>query len=113
MSHEQIEPFKSYPSIGEGYLAYGTSDGSIGLVKISQTLLEEDSFSFVPKYNVKVDLVHQRSQMVYESQHLAGITTLRWIEIAGRNVCSGFSVIAVGLILISFRSPSSLHPVLD
>ena len=71
---------------GEGYLAYGTSDGSVGLVKISQTLLEEDGFSFVPEYKVKVDLVHDRSQMVYESQNLAGITALRWVKIAGRNV---------------------------
>lgn len=78
---------------GEGYLAYGTSDGSVGLVKISQTLLEEDGFSFVPKYNIKVDLVHYRSQMVYESQNLAGITALRWIKIVGRNVYSD-SIIA-------------------
>lgn len=55
---------------------------------MSQTLLEEDSFSFVPKYNVKVDLYHHRSQMVYEPQDLVGITALRWIEIAGRSVCS-------------------------
>jgi len=73
---------------GEGYLAYGTSDGSIGLVRITQILLEEDNFSFVPKYNVKLDLDHHHSQMVYDSQNLAGTTAMRWINIAGRNVCS-------------------------
>ena len=90
---------------GEGYLAYGTSDGSVGLVKISQALLEEDGFSFVPKYNVKVDLVHHRSQMVYESQNLAGITAMKWIKIVGRNVYSD-SIIATE----KYLSHSIAHP---
>lgn len=98
--------------LGEGYLAYGTSDGSVGLVKMSQTLLEEEGFSFVPKYNVKVDLVHHRSQMVYESQDLAGITALRWIRIVGRNVYSD-TIIPTEIVLISFYSPSSSYPILE
>lgn len=94
----------------EGYLAYGTSDGSIGLVKISQTLLEEDCFSFVPEYIIKLDLDHQRSQMVYDSQNLAGITALRWINIAGRNPILVTS--NPGLIKL-WSPPSNKFPTTD
>ncbi|KAF8962108.1 transcription factor IIIC subunit delta N-term-domain-containing protein [Flammula alnicola] len=72
------------PGIYEGYLAYGTADGSVGLVKIAQTLqVNEETFSFTPKYDIDVKLEHGED-LIYGPETLAGITALRWIRVPGR-----------------------------
>lgn len=71
---------------GEGYLAYGVSDGSVGLVKITQVLQENTaSFSFSTRYDIQVELEHG-SSLVYGPESKSGITALRWIHVPGRSV---------------------------
>ncbi len=72
----------------EGVLAYGGADGSVGCLKVVQTLtLDETTFAFTPKYNIAVTLEHE-VVLVYSPAAPTGITALKWIHIAGRTVSS-------------------------
>ncbi|KAH9476063.1 Putative transcription factor tau subunit sfc9 [Psilocybe cubensis] len=69
----------------EGYLAYGISDGSVGLVKISQILQENTTtFSFSKSYDIQVKLEHE-SSLIYGPESRTGITALHWIHVPGRS----------------------------
>ncbi|KAF8154505.1 transcription factor IIIC subunit delta N-term-domain-containing protein [Crassisporium funariophilum] len=73
------------PGECKGYLAYGTSDGTVGLVKISQALQEDtENFSFVQQYDIKMDLEHV-SGMVHAPRTSMGNTALRWVNVPDRN----------------------------
>ncbi|KAJ3563979.1 hypothetical protein NP233_g8590 [Leucocoprinus birnbaumii] len=60
-----------------GTLSYGTSTGAVGLLRVTQRLIEDSSSSlFGPQYSIETDiedlgLIHQPDQV--------GITSLRWI----------------------------------
>ena len=72
----------------EGVLAYAAADGSVGCLKVVQTLTpDETTFSFTPKYNIAVILEHE-VVLVYSPPAPTGITALKWIHIAGRTVSS-------------------------
>ncbi|KJA14204.1 hypothetical protein HYPSUDRAFT_195326 [Hypholoma sublateritium FD-334 SS-4] len=72
------------PKIYEGILAYGSADGSVGCLKIVQTLiLDETAFSFTPTYNLAVTLEHE-VVLIYSPAAPTSITALKWVHIAGR-----------------------------
>ncbi|PPQ96911.1 hypothetical protein CVT26_005897 [Gymnopilus dilepis] len=69
-----------------GYLAYGVSDGSIGLVRITQTLQEDrDGFLFTPSYDIVITFERGPDLVQEESQCSFAINSLRWIHVPGRN----------------------------
>ncbi|KAF9479133.1 hypothetical protein BDN70DRAFT_709576 [Pholiota conissans] len=73
------------PFVYEGVLTYGTADGSVGSVKITQTLtVEGDVFSFTPHYQISVK-VEQEQPMLYASEISTSITALRWVHPSGRH----------------------------
>jgi hypothetical protein len=69
----------------EGNLAYAASDGSIGLIKIKQKLVQRNNSYFTPRHDIEVDMEHV-SHLVYESENNAGVTSLTWVRIPGRSV---------------------------
>lgn len=69
---------------GEAHLAFGTSDGSIGLVKILQFLKVTSVSTFGPDYTLDI-LYELQAQKTFEADK-RGITALTWIEIPGRSV---------------------------
>ncbi|KAJ3511250.1 hypothetical protein NLJ89_g4210 [Agrocybe chaxingu] len=73
------------PGHYEGQLAYGTSDGTVGLVKITQKLrLVDDRFSFVPRYTIETTF-EQEDELVYGPQGNKGMTSMRWVLVPGRS----------------------------
>jgi len=95
-------------TLGEGYLAYGTSHGSVGLVKITQKLEEKVEFSFSPQYTVQTtyDIA---SSLIYGSERKSGITAMRWIQIPGRSV-SFYPIIIIYINFLFAGDSSSLPP---
>ncbi|PPQ88838.1 hypothetical protein CVT25_010267, partial [Psilocybe cyanescens] len=76
---------KIKPGHCEGYLAYGVSDGSVGLVKITQILQENTaSLPFSTQYDIQVTLEHG-SSLIYGPESKSGITALRWVHAPGRS----------------------------
>lgn len=66
----------SYFHPASGILAYGTSTGAVGLVEITQTLVEKEDSLFGPEYLIQMSvqdmgLIHQPDK--------SGLTALRWI----------------------------------
>jgi general transcription factor 3C protein 4 len=68
----------------EGTLAYGASDGSVGLIKISQRLKQSNARSSTPQYDIEVAM-EISPRLVYEADGKAGVA-LKWVPIAGRSV---------------------------
>ena len=73
---------------GEAFLACGISDGSVSVIRVTQTLREvPDRAGFIKEFESTVshDVVSDRTCEVAQS----GITSLRWIQTEKPNVsCS-------------------------
>jgi hypothetical protein len=66
----------------QGYLAYSTSDGAIGLVKVTQELheIKEDTAAFTPRYKIVLRVEHVEED-VFAAERAAGptgVTALKW-----------------------------------
>ncbi|KDR79253.1 hypothetical protein GALMADRAFT_93153 [Galerina marginata CBS 339.88] len=98
------------PGECEGYLAFSVSDGSVGLVKVKQTLREESNealgFAFTPGYEVEVELEHCPS-VVSSPESRAAVTAMRWVLIPGR---SAILVYATPGLIHLYSSPSPSPP---
>lgn len=82
--------YRAHQILDEGSLAYGTADGSVGCVKITQTLtINEDTFAFTPCYDISVQAEHEET-LIYNSDIPTSITALRWVHPSGRHVRSSF-----------------------
>ena len=67
---------------GEACLAYGVADGSVGLVKITESLQPLSSiYSFGPEYSL--DTVFEAQDRKPSTPDQRGITALSWVEILG------------------------------
>ncbi|KAF8884432.1 putative zinc-finger of transcription factor IIIC complex-domain-containing protein, partial [Gymnopilus junonius] len=74
------------PGHSEGYVAYGVSDGSIGLVKVTQNLQEDEGgFVFTPSYKIAVTLEHLSDLVIDQSQCSVAITSMQWVHAPGRS----------------------------
>jgi general transcription factor 3C protein 4 len=70
---------------GEGYIAHGSADGSVGLIKITQVLQEADGeFHFAQNFRLEVTV--ERGPELIFGPDKTGITALRWVDIVGRGV---------------------------
>ena len=69
---------------GEGTLAYGASDGSVGLIKVSQRLKQSDVLAFTPQFDIEVAM-ESTPRLVYQADGNA-CTMLTWVPIPGRSV---------------------------
>ncbi|RXW17895.1 hypothetical protein EST38_g7968 [Candolleomyces aberdarensis] len=64
------------------YLAFGSSDGLVGLARLNQALAtEEPSFAFIQKPNIVLSV--EKIDEPVLSQDKAGITALEWVHTAG------------------------------
>jgi len=81
-------PFPGYHLIHvvdelEGYLAYSTSDGAIGLVKVTQELheIKEDIAAYTPRYKIalRVECVEEDVFAAERAAIPMGITALKWV----------------------------------
>ncbi len=84
------------PFQGESILAYGTADGSIGAVKLTQRLSWPASPSELfksSKYEINL-IAEQLSFRIHEPDH-SGITALEWIGTSDRDVCRRLFIFAV------------------
>ncbi|CAA7270424.1 unnamed protein product [Cyclocybe aegerita] len=73
------------PGHYKGRLAYGTSDDTVGFVKITQKLrLIADRFSFVPRYTIETTF-EQEDEQVYGLHDNKGMTSTRWVLVPGRS----------------------------
>jgi len=66
----------------QGYLAYSTSDGAIGLVKVTQELheIKEDTAAFTPRHKIVLRL-ERMEEDVFAAERAAGptgVTALKW-----------------------------------
>lgn len=78
-----------YSPIGQAYLAFGSSDGGVGLIKIIQSAHPKSfASSFEPEYSIQT-LFEIQDNHLYEADK-CGITALEWLNIPGRGV-SGWS----------------------
>ncbi|KAF9004682.1 transcription factor IIIC subunit delta N-term-domain-containing protein [Cyathus striatus] len=67
------------PGICEGYVAYGTSDGAVGRIKVTQALHESpSSYPFDPTISIKMS-AEQVDEPISEPDKYA-LTGIRWIE---------------------------------
>lgn len=88
--------------LGTSYLAFGTSDGVVGLARLNQTLAtEEPSFAFIQ--NPSIVLSIEKADGSILDQDKAGITALEWVHTAGG------SVSAVSRLSVSPRSSFCLR----
>jgi hypothetical protein len=72
-------------SLGKAYLAYGISDGSVGLVVVTQTLRPiPNESAFGEDYNV--ELLHEPHSHRPSDSDGRSITALSWIELSTHNV---------------------------
>jgi hypothetical protein len=79
----------SQPYSASGILAYGTSSGAVGTIKITQRLVEEAGPSpFGPGYEVETSVQHFGP--IFQSDK-ASIAAMRWIKFATRPVSSQLS----------------------
>ncbi|KXN82242.1 Putative transcription factor tau subunit sfc9 [Leucoagaricus sp. SymC.cos] len=71
----------SFSRSTSGILAYGTSNGTVGLLEISQNLIEDtDSSLLGSTYTIKTEV--QKSKVIHEADQV-GITAMRWITLQG------------------------------
>ncbi|KIJ96924.1 hypothetical protein K443DRAFT_133983 [Laccaria amethystina LaAM-08-1] len=71
------------PGVCEGYIAHGSADGSVGLIKITQVLQEADGeFHFAQNFRLEVTV--ERGPELIFGPDKTGITALRWVDIVGR-----------------------------
>ncbi|EDR10144.1 uncharacterized protein LACBIDRAFT_318182 [Laccaria bicolor S238N-H82] len=71
------------PGVCEGYIAYGSADGSVGLIKITQVLQETDGeFHFAQNFVLEVTV--ERGPELLFGPDKTGITALIWVDIVGR-----------------------------
>jgi len=68
----------------EGTLAYGASDGSVGLIKVSQKLKQSDVRSFTPQFDIE-ESMERTPRLIYQADGNAGIV-FNWVPIPGRSV---------------------------
>ena len=72
-------------SLGKAYLAYGTSDGGVGLVVVTLTLRPiPNESAFGEDYNV--ELLHEPHSHRPSDSDGRSITALSWIEVSTHNV---------------------------
>ena len=66
----------------QGYLAYSTSDGAIGLVKVTQELheIKGDTAAFTARYKIalRVELVEEDVFAAERAAGPTGVTALKW-----------------------------------
>lgn len=81
---------------GESILAYGTVDGSIGAVKLTQRLSQPVSSSELFKSSkCEISLIaEQFSSRIHEPDH-SGITALQWIGTSDHDVGLRFFIFAL------------------
>jgi hypothetical protein len=77
-------PLSSDMNEGEGILAYGASDGSVGLITVSQRLKQSDLRSFTPKYDIEVT-IERDPRLVYQADGNA-VSFFKWVPVHGRSV---------------------------
>lgn len=71
--------------LGSNYLAFGTSEGAIGLARLNQKLItEEPSSGFIQKPSIILSV--EKIDEPVLGQDKAGITALQWIHTAGGSV---------------------------
>jgi len=76
----------SQPCSASGILAYGTSSGAIGTIRITQRLVKEAGPTpFGPGHDIETSVQH--FGVVFQPDK-AGITAMRWVEFAMRPVSS-------------------------
>jgi len=68
----------------DGTFAYGASDGSVGLITISQRLKQSDVRYFTPQFGIEEEM-ESTSRLIYQADGSAGIV-LKWVPIPGRSV---------------------------
>ena len=72
-------------ALGKTYLAYGTSDGGVGLIVVTQSLRSIPTNSgFGENYNV--DVLHELHSHQPSDSDGRGISALSWIEMPTKNV---------------------------
>ena len=72
--------------LGEADVAYATSDGSVGFVKIRQQLVAMDIvFPFAYGYRIETTVV--KDCLVYNPSFAAEVSAVQWLQIPNRNVC--------------------------
>lgn len=95
---------------GESFLTYGTADGSIGAVKITQQLSFPTSSSELfepPQYAIGL-ITERSSTWIYEPDY-SGITALQWINTSDDDVCFCLSILTLLIELCTVYS-GSLYP---
>ncbi|KAF8347596.1 putative zinc-finger of transcription factor IIIC complex-domain-containing protein, partial [Amanita rubescens] len=87
VTHISITPWKTTEQGQcESILAYGTADGSIGAVKLTQRFSQSTSSSELfksSKYEINL-IAEQLSSRIHEPDH-SGITALQWVGISDRD----------------------------
>lgn len=72
----------------EGYLAYSSSDGAIGLIKVTQEVHEiKDTAMFTPRYKIALR-VERVEEDVFAAAGPMGVTALKWVWGEQHEVCS-------------------------
>ncbi|PPQ73141.1 hypothetical protein CVT24_009134 [Panaeolus cyanescens] len=65
--------------ISQGYLAYGTSEGEVGLINITESIhMDLKNFTFGPQYDIQ-STFEKTPDLVIESEVKAGVTALEWV----------------------------------
>ncbi|KIM44974.1 hypothetical protein M413DRAFT_442941 [Hebeloma cylindrosporum] len=81
-----IDAEAGQPHEVQGRLAYSTSDGAIGLVKITQKLheIKEETATFTPRYKVALQAEHVEED-IFAAAIPMGITALKWVGVGARH----------------------------
>ncbi|KAF9042996.1 putative zinc-finger of transcription factor IIIC complex-domain-containing protein [Panaeolus papilionaceus] len=70
--------------ISQGYLAYGTSEGEVGLIKVREAIhMDMKNFTFGPQYDIQ-STFEKSTDLAIESEIKAGVTALEWVELDER-----------------------------
>jgi general transcription factor 3C polypeptide 4 len=95
-------------SLGEAYVAYGVSDGAIGLVKVTHALIPVPS-AFGAEYTLDTRFEDQNDTEPCAADK-RGITALVWVDVPGRNVSISPRSLLTLTIFVSSESSSIANP---
>ncbi|KAF9465990.1 putative zinc-finger of transcription factor IIIC complex-domain-containing protein [Collybia nuda] len=86
ITHLSFSPWTSVePGTCEGYLAYATSDGAVGIIKVTQKVIKSPvSPQITPQIELRLNH-HSNHQLLYEADKRA-VTALSWIACGNNQI---------------------------
>ncbi|KAF9527262.1 transcription factor IIIC subunit delta N-term-domain-containing protein [Crepidotus variabilis] len=91
-----------------GHIAYAASDGSVGLIKINQTVEPQARYQLVPTFKIDVSMI-SAPRFVNVPGESVGITSLQWVHCVGRSPILVSSVPGLLKLFSASDSPSDTY----